>query len=233
MSELPWLDKHTDFPNPSAALSEPNGLLAASSELCTEQILLAYRSGIFPWYSEEQPVLWWSPDPRCIIYPNQVHISRSLKKHNKQHQPRLTFDSHFAQVIRHCARLDSEEGTWITAEMEEAYIALHEAGYAHSVEVWENNTLIGGLYGIAMGQCFFGESMFSLAPNASKIAFAYLCRQLEKWNYQIIDCQVDNPHLRTLGAITIPRKTFLEQLERSVNKPARKHEWTFDISDLK
>lgn len=233
MSQLTWLEPDSPFPHPSSALSEPNGLLAASSELQTEQILLAYQSGIFPWYSDDQPVLWWSPNPRCIIYPKDVHISKSLKKHIRKEQPTLTFDHCFEKVIHHCARLDSEEGTWITEEMEEAYIQLHDEGHAHSVEVWQDGQLTGGLYGIAMGNCFFGESMFSLSPNASKVAFASLCQQLDKWGYQIIDCQVDNPHLRSLGAITIKRETFLKQLSEALNSPHLDHEWIFDLSHLK
>lgn len=228
MSQLPWLDDNTPFPSPEIALTEPNGLLAASYELSPERILQAYKLGIFPWYSEDQPVLWWSPDPRCIIYPNQLHLSKSLKKHIRKTQAKITFDQAFDKVIRHCARLDSEEGTWITEEMEEAYIQLHEMGHAHSVEVWREGILIGGLYGLALGGCFFGESMFSLETNASKIAFSALCKQLEKWDYQFIDCQVENPHLLTLGASTIKRSLFLEQLAQALQAPRPNHEWIFD-----
>ena len=228
MSQLPWLDDNTPFPSPEKALTEPNGLLAASYELSPKRILHAYKLGIFPWYSEDQPVLWWSPDPRCIIYPNQLHLSKSLKKHIRKTQAKITFDQAFDKVIRHCARLDSEEGTWITEEMEEAYIQLHEMGHAHSVEVWREGILIGGLYGLALGGCFFGESMFSLETNASKIAFSALCKQLEKWDYQLIDCQVENPHLLTLGASTIKRSLFLEQLAQALQAPRPSHEWIFD-----
>lgn len=233
MSQLPWLEPSSPFPAPETALTEPNGLLAASDDLDPNQILLAYQNGIFPWYSEDQPVLWWTPNPRCVIYPKDVHIAKSLKKHIRKTQPKITFDEDFKQVIRHCARLDSEEGTWITEDMEYAYTQLHENGHAHSVEVWQNNELVGGLYGIAMGNCFFGESMFSLSPNASKIAFIALCQQLEAWNYQIIDCQVDNPHLRTLGAITIERSLFLKQLKTALSSPHLDHDWCFDLSLLK
>lgn len=228
MSQLPWLDDNTSFPSPEIALTEPNGLLAASYELSPERILQAYKSGIFPWYSEDQPVLWWSPDPRCIIYPDQLHLSKSLKKHIRKTQAKITFDQAFNKVIRHCARLESEEGTWITEEMEEAYIQLHEMGHAHSVEVWREGILIGGLYGLALGGCFFGESMFSLETNASKIAFSALCKQLSKWEYQLIDCQVENPHLLTLGASTIERPLFLKKLEQALKVPRQDLEWIFD-----
>tara|TARA_R110001592_G_scaffold291131_1_gene560373 strand:- start:7351 stop:8052 length:702 start_codon:yes stop_codon:yes gene_type:complete len=232
MSQLPWLEDHTPFPDPETALAEPNGLLAASYDLSPERILQAYRSGIFPWYSEGQPVLWWSPNPRCMIYPNELHFSKSLKKHIRKTRPKLTFDTAFEQVIHHCARLDSEEGTWITEEMEEAYTQLHKLGHAHSVEVWREDTLIGGLYGLALGRCFFGESMFSLETNASKIAFSGLCQQLQKWDYQLIDCQVENPHLLTLGAITIERSIFLENLDQALKAEEINHKWIFDIEPL-
>lgn len=232
MSQLPWLDFNSEFPDPSTALVEPDGLLAASYDLSSDTILRAYRSGIFPWYSEDQPVLWWSPNPRCVLYPNDVHLSKSLKKHIRQNPPTITFDNAFTDVIHHCARLDSEEGTWITEEMEEAYIKLHHAGYAHSLEVWRGETLIGGLYGIAMGHCFFGESMFSLETNASKVAFFALSQQLKKWGYTLIDCQVDNPHLRTLGAITISRELFLKQLKSALSSPSPNDTWHFDIEQL-
>tara|TARA_R110002167_G_scaffold224786_2_gene430198 strand:+ start:853 stop:1554 length:702 start_codon:yes stop_codon:yes gene_type:complete len=228
MSQLPWLEGNSPFPNPNTALTEPDGLLAASYELSPERILQAYKQGIFPWYSEGQPVLWWSPNPRCIIYPNKLHLSKSLKKHIRKTRTNITFDQAFDKVIRHCARLDSDEGTWITEEMEEAYIQLHEMGHAHSVEVWREEILIGGLYGLALGECFFGESMFSLETNASKIAFSALCKQLDKWGYQLIDCQVENPHLLTLGASTIERPLFLKQLDLALKAPHHHHKWIFD-----
>lgn len=233
MSQLPWIDLTTAFPDPNQAFNDPNGLLAASYDLTPDKILEAYQQGIFPWYSEDQPVLWWSPDPRCIIYPKEVHASKSLKKHIRKKQPTLTFDTAFTDVIQHCARLDSGEGTWITEEMEEAYTLLHHKGHAHSVEVWQNNRLVGGLYGIAIGQCFFGESMFSVETNASKVAFFALCKQLDKWGYTLIDCQVDNPHLRSLGAITVKRPLFLKQLKTALSFPRPNQEWHFDLEQLK
>jgi len=230
MPNLPWLDHSQDFPDPSFALTEPNGLLAAGGDLTPELIIKAYREGIFPWYSDDQPILWWSPNPRCVILPEQAYTSRSLKKHIRKIKPTLTFDKDFEHVIKHCARLETDEGTWITEEMEEAYVELHHQGVAHSVEVWENDELTGGLYGLAMGRCFFGESMFSLKPNSSKIAFVSLCEQLKKWDYALIDCQVENPHLISLGANCIDRDKFLSILNANIDKEPCQHSWDFNIS---
>lgn len=224
---LPWLEDALDFPDPESALEEPNGLLAAGGDLSPQRLIQAYQQGIFPWFSDDQPILWWSPNPRCVIFPDKAHVSRSLRKHIRKHNSTVSFDQEFEQVIHHCARLDSEEGTWITAEMEDAYIDLHHRGIAHSVEVWEDNELCGGLYGLAIGRCFFGESMFSLKTNASKIAFAALCQQLKSWDYQIIDCQVENPHLFSLGAEVINRKEFLSILKQEVSVSPIAHEWSF------
>ncbi len=227
MANLPWLDANDDFPPIAQALREPDGLLAAGGDLSPERLIHAYSQGIFPWFSEGQPILWWSPDPRCVIFPNEIHVSKSLKKHIRQKQPVLSFDRAFSKVIRHCARLDSDEGTWITEEMEEAYHALHERGIAHSVEVWENEELVGGLYGLALGRCFFGESMFSLKPNASKVALAGLSQKLHHWGYAIVDCQVENPHLLTLGAKCIERSAFLSILNKNIALSPRHSNWTF------
>ena len=187
MPNLPWLDQSLQFPSPSTALEEPDGLLAAGGDLSPERLVEAYRQGIFPWYSDDQPILWWSPNPRCVLHPEQAYISKSLKKHIRKTQPVLTFNTAFEDVIQHCARLDSEEGTWITEEMMHAYIHLNRQGIAHSVEVREDGQLTGGLYGLAIGRCFFGESMFSLKPNGSKVAFVSLCKQLHQWGYQLVD----------------------------------------------
>ena len=229
MSNLPWLETDEDFPPVEQALRDPDGLLAAGGDLSPERLVHAYSKGIFPWFSEDQPILWWSPDPRCVIFPNEVHISKSLKKHIRQKKPELSFNKAFPKVIRHCARWESDEGTWITEEMEEAYFNLHQLGFAHSVEVWEDNKLVGGLYGIAIGRCFFGESMFSLKPNASKVAFVALSQQLQQWGYTIIDCQVENPHLLTLGAKCIDRKDFLSILKDNVGVRPNHTEWTFTL----
>jgi len=228
MPNLPWLDQSYSFPSPNTALTEPDGLLAAGGDLTPERIINAYRRGIFPWFSDDQPILWWSPNPRCVLLPEQAYESRSLKKHIRRTKPTLSFDKSFEEVIHHCARLNSDEGTWITEEMEEAYIELHQLGVAHSVEVWEQDQLIGGLYGLAIGRCFFGESMFSLKPNSSKVAFTALCRQLKQWNYALVDCQVENPHLLSLGANSIDRQTFLSILTKNIDQQPHPHDWCFD-----
>ena len=229
MSQLPWLDHTLSFPSPSTALRDPDGLLAAGGDLSTERIIAAYRAGIFPWFSDDQPILWWSPNPRCIIFPDQAYTSKSLRKHIRKANLTLKFDTQFEAVIHHCARLDSDEGTWITAEMEEAYIQLHQKGIAHSVEVWENNELTGGLYGLAIGRCFFGESMFSLKPNSSKVAFTALCKQLSLWGYALVDCQVENPHLLSLGASLLDRNEFLSILNKNIDLAPHTHIWEFDF----
>lgn len=226
MSLLPWLQNNDPFPPSDTALQEPNGLLAAGADLSTERLLSAYRAGIFPWSSKDEPILWWSPNPRCVVFPEKVHISKSLKKLIRKHAVTLSFDREFSEVIHHCSRDESEDG-WITDEMKSAYSELHALGYAHSVEVWQDGALIGGLYGVALGHSFFGESMFSLAPNASKIAFSALCKQLQRWNFPLIDCQIENPHLLSLGAEAIPRDQFLETLDSASQEPDHSH-WMFD-----
>lgn len=226
---IPWIDEqYPDFPDPETACEEPDGLLAAGGDLSPQRLITAYALGIFPWYSDGQPILWWSPNPRCVIRPKDVHISRSLKKHIRREPVRLSFNENFEEVIYQCARYGSEEGSWITDEMREAYCQLHEQKLAHSVEVWQGESLVGGLYGIAIGRCFFGESMFSHATNASKVAFAALCRQLWRWQYELIDCQIENPHLRSLGATTIPRTEFLSILEQNRQHSCLEHPWRFD-----
>lgn len=229
MSHLPWLMKDSPFPPPTQALDDPNGLLAAGGDLSTNRLLSAYRQGIFPWFNDDQPILWWSPSPRCVIKPTELHISRSLNKFLNKGRFTVTVDTAFAQVINQCSSTRSAKGgTWITDDMIDAYIDLHTLGYAHSFEVWDNDQLVGGLYGIALGRCFFGESMFSIATNASKTAFVYLCKQLEQWHYQLIDCQVENDHLFTLGATTISRTKFLSILKENVNEPDRVGVWQLD-----
>ena len=231
MSYLPWLDDSSDFPAPETALLQPNGLLAGGGDLSVKRLIQAYRQGIFPWFSEEQPILWWSPNPRCVVFPEQIKASRSLSKHIKKVQPTLTFDQQFATVMQHCARTNTNLGTWITPEIQRAYFDLHQAGIAHSVEVWEQGVLTGGLYGLAIGRCFFGESMFSLRPNSSKIAFVALCKQLQLWHYKLLDCQVENPHLLSLGAATIDRAEFLSLLNTYIDCPPAAHSWRFDSQD--
>ncbi len=211
---IPWIDEENpSFPDVETAFTEPNGLLAAGGNLKPSTIIAAYSQGIFPWFNPGEPILWWSPNPRMVISPDQLHISRSLRKLLRKNAYHLTFDKAFNQVITECAkpRIYSE-GTWITAAMKTAYQALHEQGHAHSVEIWEENRLVGGLYGVAIGQVFFGESMFSRVNNASKIAMAGLCHRLCQWHFQLFDCQVYSPHLESLGAFTIPRAEFVQKL---------------------
>ncbi len=207
-------DPESDFPSVEQALDNPNGLLAAGGDLSPTRLLHAYRHGIFPWYSENQPILWWSPAPRCVIYPRQVHLSRRLKRHYNQGRFTVTADQVFDQVIKQCAlpRRDGDR-TWITAQMQAAYVRLFELGTAHSVEVWQDSQLAGGIYGIALGAVFFGESMFGLVTDASKIALVALCRQLQQWDFTLLDCQISNPHLISMGAQDVPRKVFQSHLK--------------------
>jgi leucyl/phenylalanyl-tRNA--protein transferase len=204
------------FPPP--ALAEEDGLLAVGGDLSKERILLAYSMGIFPWYSDGSPVLWWSPDPRLVLIPEELKISRSLSQVIKKGVFSVTMDTAFERVIRSCAEINrkGQQGTWITEEMLGAYISLHSAGYAHSVESWEQGELVGGLYGIALGKAFFGESMFAIKSNASKVAFVTLVQYLKKLNFSFIDCQVTTEHLKSLGAKEIDRKKFLQMLKKAL-----------------
>ncbi|WP_457668325.1 leucyl/phenylalanyl-tRNA--protein transferase [Thiolapillus sp.] len=205
------------FPDPSLAETDPDGLLAVGGDLAPERIVQAYRQGIFPWYGEDQPILWWSPDPRMVLFPDDLHVSRSLAKELRRKRFRVTFDLAFDQVIEACAQPRKDEpGTWLTPEMIVAYRALHQLGIAHSVEVWQDGELMGGLYGNALGSVFFGESMFSRISNASKVAFVCLVRSLSRSGYRLIDCQVFTPHLQSLGADLIPRERFLSLLNEQV-----------------
>ena len=226
-----WLDSSDSvaFPPVSLALDDPNGLLAVGGDLSPARLLSAYQHGIFPWYNDDQPILWWSPNPRCILPPEQLHISRRLRKTVHQGRLTVTLDTAFEAVLDSCAAPRADQsGTWITDDMKHAYHRLHRLGYAHSVEAWENGQLCGGLYGIAIGQVFFGESMFSRRRDASKVAFVHLVRQLRRWGYALIDCQVDSDHLRTLGATTIGRETFVDLLRRYRSAPRPPGPWVFD-----
>ncbi|MGQ0751184.1 MAG: leucyl/phenylalanyl-tRNA--protein transferase [Betaproteobacteria bacterium] len=226
---IPWLDEGDSFPAVAKALREPNGLLAASADLPVPRLVAAYRQGIFPWYSEGQPVLWWSPDPRMVLFPDEFRMSRSLRKRLRRRDYAIRTDVAFEAVMRACAapRLD-QSGTWITDHMIGAYGALHREGYAHSVETWIGDTLAGGLYGVAIGRMFYGESMFAHASDASKIALAHLVRQLARWNYGMIDCQMQTAHLASFGAREIPRADFMRRLRELVNYAASPDEWRFD-----
>ncbi len=210
-------DPHAPFPPAEAALREPDGLLAIGGDLHPQRLLRAYRAGIFPWYGEGQPILWWSPDPRAVLFPERVHVSRSVRRRLRRGRFRVTADRDFAAVIEACATVPrrGQDGTWITPEMAAAYRRLHALGHAHSVEVWdEGGALAGGLYGVAIGRVFFGESMFSRRSDASKVALVALCRALSSWGYGLVDCQVASPHLMRMGAELLPRRRFLDLLER-------------------
>ena len=202
-----------DFPDVSTALCHPDGLLAIGGDLEPDTLLNAYQRGIFPWYSQGQPILWWSPDPRCVMDPGQVKISRSLAKTLKKKKFKVTFNQAFADVVRHCAapRADGAD-TWITSDMASAYIRLHKLGHGFSTESWHEGTLVGGLYGVIIGRVFFGESMFSLMPDASKVALVSLAEMLNRRRFRIIDCQVQSNHLQTLGAKLMPRDAFINIL---------------------
>jgi leucyl/phenylalanyl-tRNA--protein transferase len=226
---IPWLRSSDPFPPPSRALREPNGLLAAGADLTVPRLLDAYRQGIFPWYSEGEPVLWWSPDPRMVLIPGALAVSRSLRKRLRRREYEVRADTSFADVMRACAEpRDGQGGTWISPEMMDAYVALHQAGYAHSVECWLDGTLVGGLYGVSIGRMFFGESMFTRRSDASKVALVHLVRQLERWSFGMIDCQMSTPHLQSLGAQEIARPRFMRVLQELVNYPTRNGPWRFD-----
>ncbi|MGB1239060.1 MAG: leucyl/phenylalanyl-tRNA--protein transferase [Pseudomonadales bacterium] len=231
---IPWLaDNPTLFPDTNTALDEPNGLLAAGGDLSPARLISAYRQGIFPWYSEDDPILWWSPAPRCVLTPQSVHLSRSLRKTLKKHAFTVTFDRAFTQVVAHCASSgDRAEGTWICEDMCHAYQQLHTLGHAHSVEVWSGEDLVGGLYGVAINKVFFGESMFSTRSNSSKIALCYLAAQLAAWEFDLIDCQVHNPHLESLGAVEIDRTEFEHFLAKNADYPATKTaQWSLELDN--
>ncbi|MCW3147789.1 leucyl/phenylalanyl-tRNA--protein transferase [Stutzerimonas stutzeri] len=220
---LTWLQRDSlAFPPLEKALREPNGLLAAGGDLSPERLLAAYRHGCFPWYQEGQPLLWWSPDPRTVLYPQELHVSRSLRKRMRQGVYRVTFDQAFTEIIKGCAAPRSyADGTWITDTMQLAYSKLHDMGIAHSVEVWRNDELVGGLYGLAIGCLFFGESMFSRATDASKVGFVTLAERLQSWGFELIDCQMPTYHLANFGARAIPRSTFAKALADHLDRPNR------------
>ncbi len=213
------------FPPPE--LAEENGLLAIGGDLSPERLLLAYRSGIFPWYSEGDPILWWSPSPRLVIFPDEFKIPRRLARFIKQQKYKMTMDRAFQQVMDSCASASGrqEEGTWISQDMIEAYTVLHEQGWAHSVECWQEKELVGGLYGIALGRVFFGESMFSIRPNTSKVALIFLVEHLQKWNFDLIDCQMKTEHLMQFGAREIPGTEFQSILAQNIKDSNNSNQW--------
>jgi leucyl/phenylalanyl-tRNA--protein transferase len=215
------------FPPTSNALVDPNGLLALGGKLTPPWLIAAYSRGIFPWYCGDQPILWWSPSPRCVVFPEQFRIGRSLRKVLRKGEFQVTVDRAFAQVLDACRdpRVYAA-GTWITEEMRGAYLQMHQLGHAHSVETWRDGELVGGLYGIALGRVFFGESMFHRATDASKVAFATLVRQLESWGCPLIDCQVSSPHLSSLGAVEVSRREFERLLHAGVKMPDFPRPWS-------
>ena len=217
------------FPPLETALAQPNGLLAAGGDLAPQRLLEAYRCGIFPWFNVGEPILWWSPDPRMVLLPSELRISRSLNKVLNKGNYEIRVDSAFSQVMQACAApRKGQSGTWIHPEMISAYTALHEIGLAHSVETWVDGELMGGLYGVSRGKMFFGESMFSRIPDTSKIAFVHLVRQLQRWDFGMIDCQMKTAHLASFGAREIPRTEFSQRLRELVNYPERVEKWRFD-----
>jgi leucyl/phenylalanyl-tRNA--protein transferase len=224
---LTWLKRDSiQFPPLSNALSDPNGLLAIGGDLTPERLVAAYRHGCFPWFQSGQPILWWSPDPRTVLVPEGIHLSRSLAKLIRQKRFRVTFDQDFPAVIRACSEpRDYTAETWITYEMQQAYIELHKQGIAHSVEVWDKDSLVGGLYGLAIGKLFFGESMFSRADNASKVGFATLVRKLAEWDFVLIDCQMPTRHLESFGATSISRADFSNYLTQYLDEIS-KADWS-------
>ncbi|MDD5363984.1 MAG: leucyl/phenylalanyl-tRNA--protein transferase [Gallionellaceae bacterium] len=226
---IPWLSRTDPFPALALALADPNGLLAAGADLAPERLLAAYRQGIFPWYGPGEPILWWSPDPRMVLVPDEFKTSRSLAKRLRRPDCQVRVDSAFERVMRLCAEpRPGQKGTWIVEPMVRAYCRLHELGHAHSVETWMDGELVGGLYGIAIGRMFYGESMFSRATDGSKIALAHLAGQLTRWQFGLIDCQMETAHLASLGARPIARVEFQDRLQVLVNLPGHPGRWLFD-----
>jgi len=227
-----WIPNYAspqDFPPIENALEHPDGLLAVGGDLTPKRLLVAYRRGIFPWYSDDQPILWWSPSQRFVLFPENLKISRSLRKTIRKGKFKVTMDQNFRQVIKECAGpRRNQYGTWITEEMQVAYYQLHQYNIAHSVECWYEEQLVGGLYGVTLGKAFFGESMFSHVTDASKVTFVHFVRQLQTWGYELIDCQVQTNHLQTLGAVTISRRQFSHLLDKLCEVQGRSGKWQFD-----
>jgi leucyl/phenylalanyl-tRNA--protein transferase len=213
------------FPDPN--LADDHGLLAVGGDLRPERLVLAYANGIFPWYSDGDPIMWWSPDPRLILYPENFKVSKSLRQTLRNGNFEIKYDTDFGNVIDYCAKIprNGEEGTWITDEMKKAYIDLHRTGFAHSVETYRDGKLVGGLYGVSLGKAFFGESMFHLERDASKVALYNLIEKIKGWNFRFIDAQIETNHLKSLGAVTISRAEYLNILEEAINWPTKRGKW--------
>jgi len=219
---------------PSVNLTSDNGLLAIGGDLSYERLVNAYKNGIFPWYSKGEPILWWSPNPRCVLFPFELHVSKSMRKLLSKNSFNLTCDKNFKEVIENCAKQrESQEKTWITDEMIDAYLQLHKSGLAHSVEVWKGKDLVGGLYGVSLGKCFFGESMFYKITNASKFGFIIFVKKLQHMGFLMVDCQVNTWHLMSLGAREIPRAEFIKKLNGCLKHKTLKQNWGFLMPDLK
>ena len=231
--KLRWLDPRDPdeaFPDPVEALHEPGGLLAIGGDLSITRLLRAYSNGIFPWYNPDEPILWWSPEPRTVLEPARLHRSRSLRRAIRRQDFAITVDERFHDVIAGCSGpRRHQDGTWLGPDMIQAFAAMHAAGHAHAIAVWRDGRLIGGVYGVAIGHAYFGESMFSLEPDASKLALHYLALQLERWDFPIIDCQVSSPHLLSLGAVEWPRRRFIAELRAGVARRRPPGRWQFDI----
>ena len=226
---IPWLTSDLSFPPPELALFEPNGLLALGGDLSCKRLIQAYSKGIFPWFNEDEPILWWSPDPRMVLFPAELKITRSLRKVLQKHNYQVFADRSFDQVIAGCAApRRKQRGTWINPGMSKAYRELHRMGYAHSVETWIDGKLAGGLYGVALGRAFFGESMFSRTTDASKIAFVHLVKQLARWRFGIIDCQMKTAHLASFGAREIKRTQFTRLIEELIHYGGVEGIWRLD-----
>ena len=241
---IPWLTAGDPFPAVESALHDPNGLLAAGGDLSPDRLIDAYRRGIFPWFGDDDPLLWWSPDPRMVLVPGELHVSRSLRRTLKSHQYTITLDTAFRDVMAGCAEPRDEHlpslsgsgpagGTWITPAIIDAYVRLAALGHAHSVEAWSEGELRGGLYGVALGRMFYGESMFSRRTDASKIALVMLVRQLDRWGFELIDCQTSTEHLARFGARELPRAEFVRRVQRLVTQPPVPSPWVLDQDVMK
>ena len=226
---IQWLQSDEPFPPVHSALAEPNGLLAAGGDLSAERLIEAYRQGIFPWFSDGEPILWWSPDPRMVLVPAEIKVTRSLAKVLRNRVFEVRADSAFREVMQACAEpRANQRGTWISDSMIGAYQTLHRRGIAHSIETWIDGELAGGLYGVAIGRMFYGESMFTRAPDASKIALVHLARQLQRWGFELIDCQMHTAHLERMGGREVPRAAFMRKLGELVNYPPITGAWVLD-----
>lgn len=224
---IPFLGPSDPFPPVEQALDNPDGLLAAGGSLSTRRLVDAYQRGIFPWFNEGDPILWWSPDPRTVLRPEAIHVSRSLRKTLKKRAFLITIDRAFGRVVDGCAApRGGDQGTWLNVPMRRAYAALHAAGLAHSIEIWMDGKLAGGIYGVALGRVFFGESMFTRRTDASKIGMVRLAAQLDRWQFPLIDCQLETDHLMSLGAEQVSRRQFVAAIERLTREPAP--EWVMD-----